>query len=151
MSFYVFLSSSDSLDVYPGNTYDNFIVELDKEVRLEEHTGLAFSQRWTVALTELTLSPISDDQQDLPESIVVGSDLAEPSYINGTGYALLRTLAATKEITASLYQPYYMGVSKLHFRRIRITLKNSELGRLTVAKGWPEKAVVKCTLHFLRN
>ena len=107
-------------------------------MRLEEHTGLGFSQKWTVALTELTLSPISDDQEALPESVIVGCDLAEPSYINGTGNSLLHTLAAAKEITASLYQPYYMDVSKLHFRQIQITLKDSKLGRLSAAKGWTE-------------
>ena len=150
MSFYVFLSSADSADRFPANTYDNFIVELDKEVRLEEHAGLGFSQRWTVALTDLTLQATSSELLILPEGVIVGCDLIDPSYINGTEYSLLRTLPASDEICVSLHLPYYIGVNKLNFRRIRIELKDSQLGRLSAAKGWAEKAIVKCTLHFQR-
>ena len=151
MSFFVFLSSIDSIDRYPNNRFDSFIVELDKEIILEDHGGLGFTQTWTVALTELSLDPISVDQQIMPESVVVSCDLIAPSYINGTRHSLLRTLPASTEITSSLHLPYYMSLGKLRFSRIRIELRDSKLGNLELAHGWKSKCVLKCTLHFLRN
>ena len=147
----MFLSSVDSIDSYANNLFDSFIVELDKEIILEEHGGLGFTQTWTVALTELSLDPISVDQQTLPESVIVSCDLVAPSYINGTGHSLLRTLPASSEITSSLYLPYYMTLGKLRFSCIRIELRDSKLDNLQLAHGWKARCVLKCTLHFLRN
>ena len=151
MSFYVFLSSADSTDSYPNNRFDSFIVELDKEINLEEHGGWGYSQTWTVALVELSLDPITADQQTPPETIIVSCDLVEPSYIKDTQHSVLRTLPASREIVSSLHLPYYMTVSKLRFRRIRIELRDSKLGKLQLADGWNSKWILKCTLHFLRN
>ena len=151
MSFYLFLSSADSADRFPNNCFDRFIVELDKEINLEEHGGMGFTQTWTVALTELSLDPISAGLQTMPEAVIIGCDLVAPSFINGTQHSLLRTLPASTEITASLQLPYYMTVSKLRFSRLRIELRDSKLCRLLTANGWHSKCVLKCTLHFLRN
>ena len=45
--FYLYLSSVDSVDYFPSNTLDNFIVKLPELYKLPGH--------WEVALTEIHL------------------------------------------------------------------------------------------------
>lgn len=151
MSFYVFLSSKDSIDRFPNNTFDDFIVDLDTSINLEEPGGLGFNLTWTVALTELSLDTLTATEQILPQSVSVVCDLAVPSYINSTQRSVLRVLPATGEFSSSLHLPYYIAVSKLRFSRVRIQLQDSKFDKLQLSSGWKAKSVLKCTLHFLRS
>lgn len=147
----MFLSSLDSLDLFPNNTFDRFIVDLGTEINLESQGVLGFNQSWSVALTELSLRVDSGQVQILPESAIVACDLTVPSYVNNTQRSLLRILPATQHFTASLHLPYYIAVAKLRFSRIRVQLRDSKFAKLAVEKGWPTKGELTCTLHFLKS
>lgn len=158
--FYLFLSSTDSVNIHKHNNYKEFWVEFDEIVELEQSCGFGFSQQWQVALTDLTIDWPSDDSngsigrvttQTIPEEVVVLTDLCEPSYIHGTKASILRNIGSGSEIGGSLYNTYYIGVVPISFNRIKIELRNRQLEPLTIAKGWPREGKLKCTLHFNRN
>lgn len=156
--FYLFLSSTDSSNIYPHNSYKDFWIEFDHTIELEQSCGFGFSQQWRVALTELTIDLKAPDQttddkeeQTLPEEIVVLTDLCEPSCIHGTKASILRNISTSSEIGGSLYNTYYIGVVPKSFNRIRIELKNRQLEPLASNKGWTKEGTLKCTLHFTRN
>ena len=148
--FYLYLSSKDSENIYKSNNYKDFYVEFDHQIVLEQSCGFGFERQWQVALTELSIDFLNTDQT-LPEGVVVLTELCEPSYINGTQLSILRTIASSAETNASLYNTYYVGVVVSSFNRIRIQLKNRDLKELQLEKGWPQNAVLQCTLHFIKN
>lgn len=156
--FYLFISSLDSKDIYPSNSYGDFWVEFDHIIVLEQSCGFGFSQEWRVALTELSLHFKTDGQrnddsteQTLPEEVVVLTDLCEPSCIHGTKASILRNIGSTPEVGGSLYNTYYIGVVPTSFNRIRIELRNRQLEPLAKTKNWPSDGVMRCTLHFTRS
>ena len=154
-SFYVFLSSDDSLALYPSNQFHDYITELPREIRLEECAAFGFKRKWRVALTELTLTPGAEagDKRDDPilttiaEPIVVFADIAAPSIIKGREIQILRTFNSAVDAVTSLHMPYYVGVSKNNFRRIRIKFYSRELEAIDL-KLWPTEIVSRCILHF---
>lgn len=148
--FYLYLSSTDSANIYKSNNYKEFCVEFDHQIVLEQSCGFGFEKQWQVALTELSID-FDNPDQTLPEGLVVLTELCEPSYINGTRLSILRTIASSSETRASLYNTYYVGVVVSSFNRIRIELKNRDLKDLKLSNGWPDKAVLQCTLHFAKS
>ena len=148
--FYLFLSSSDSANIYANNSYKDFTVDFDREITLERQCGMGFRQEWQFALTELSVDFLEADDS-LPEGVIVTCDLCSPSYIYGNEVQVLRTITSYSELSASLGQTYYIGVNKHCFNRIRISVLDRELKELSTVKGWPEKADLKCTLHFIRS
>ena len=148
--FYVFLCSEDSRHIFKSNNYKEFYCELDRHMVLEQSCGFGFQQEWRVALVELSIQ-FDDPKQTLPETIIVLSDLCEPSVIKGSQINMLRTISPSSETSVSLFNTYYIGVTVQSFNRIGIKLRNRDLQELLPSKGWPEKAVLRCCLHFTKN
>lgn len=149
----MFISSRDSLNFYPNNTYDDFIVEFDRVIQLPESCAFGFNQSWQFALTEVSLDfANSKPKKTLPESAVILTDLCSTSYISGTEAGVLRIIGAgSEEIGSSLGQIYYIGTNKNSFNRIRIQVRDRDLKPLMKdGQVWPINAVLKCTLHFIR-
>ena len=102
--FYLYLSSVDSVEYFPSNTSDNFIVKLPELYKLRGH--------WEVALTEIHL-PARAGQT--AESFSVYSDICEETVIGGIKKPVLRKLFNTTD-EATFSQYYYIPVSSDDFR-----------------------------------
>ena len=145
MSFYMYLASNDSDRLYDGNKFHDFIVETPHEyVFKQEHN-------WLVALTDLSLEGSSTGRTEtLVKSIIVLCDLANRSYISQKTLPVLRYIPAAEDSSASLFQSYYVGLSKIKTNKIRITLLDKNLLPLKESE-WGSDLVLRCTLHFVRN
>ena len=86
--------------------------------------------------------------QALVDSVIVLSDCVNPSYVLGRTAPILRYIPLSHVTGASLFQTYYIGVSKPRLKRIRIYLRDKNLEQLDLT--WPAKATLRCTLHFTR-
>lgn len=149
--FYLFVSSVDSIDLYPSNTFDNFIVDLGRTYDLTEYCG--WREKWNMALVEVALHNDEGESQHFPQDIIVTCDLASPSFIYGTEGCILRPIdASDSSHSASLYQTYYIGLSQLRFHKLRIELKERNLSSLDLTK-FIERGKhyrLSCTIHFQR-
>lgn len=148
--FYMFLSSEDSVNLFPNNTFSDFWTEFDHEIVLDEQCGYGLRQQWSFALTEVFIDFLPD-QQTLPEPVVILCDLCSQSYLNGSQVQVLRTLSGAGEVGTSLGLTHYIGVNKLRFNKIRIQVVTRDLKPLSVTSGWPSKGVLRCTLHFSKG
>ena len=143
----MFISSTDCKDIFLDNTFDDFTIQLPREVELSCHGRFGMGTDWAFALTEIT---VADSVQSLiPESCIILCDLAESSYIKGSTAPVLRTITQATEKNGSLFQTYYIGSNKLKFNRLRIYIRNSNLGRLNKLL-WGPNTTIKLILHFLR-
>lgn len=149
--FYLFVSSTDSVDLYPANTFDNFIVDLGRTYDLTEYCG--WREKWNMALVEAALHTNEGESQHFPQDIIVTCDLASPSFIYGTERCILRPIVGGEfSHSASLYQSYYIGLSQLRFHKLRIELKDRNLSPLDLSqfKGRGKQNRLSCTIHFQR-
>ena len=150
--FYLFVSSKDSDQFHPDNKYFDFIVELGREYDLSDSGYAKTRNRWSVALVEIKLEDInSSDPPTLPEEVFILCDLILPSFIQGTERNILRSVGITGSgQLISTHQPYYITLNRLSFARLKISLLDKDLQRLTEKNGWPIKEDWKltCTLHF---
>jgi hypothetical protein len=110
---YLFLSSSDSLNIYPRNTACDFIVELPHIINL--------AGKWDVALSELyyTTSGRLDD-----EYLLVYCDLCDDSYVYNSFAPILRRLPARRIPVLELSNFYFMPVKTNYIKQIRIHIRD---------------------------
>ena len=142
--FYMFLTSDDCKSLHPQNRFDDFITELPSEHRFGS------GGEWKVCLSELSLE--SDKITEMPESIIVQSDLVTDSYIQERRAPVLRVISSQSSgLSVSLYQSFYVGLAQYRVRSIRIRITNGRLGQLSAAKWDREGTVTSCTLHFTRT
>ena len=140
----MYLSSQDSIELYPDNTFTDFYVEMDREYSFQS------CKNWSFALADMYLEG-EGDIEEMREPIVVMCDLASDSYIKGRSVPILRYVPAVEEKGTSLLLPYYVGVSKAKTNRIRITLLDKNLEGLLKNKEGRERykdSILRCTLHF---
>ena len=151
-SFYMYLSSADSILAHVNNSWREFVCEFNPELILESACPYGLrSASWSVSLLDLSISNL-DTADGLPESVVLLCDIAGPSYINGVKSPVLRSLPGAIEASVTLAQPYYIGVEQDHFNSLTIRCLTRDLDKLKHA-DWPADlgTVLQCTLHFLRN
>ena len=132
--FYLYLSSVDSVDYFPSNTSDNFIVKLPELYKLPGH--------WEVALTEIHL-PARAGQT--AESFSVYSDICEETVIGGIKEPVLRKLFNTTD-EATFSQYYYIPVRSKEIGSIRIFIKSTDGKSVSFRKG-----TLHCTLHIRKR
>ncbi len=141
----MYLSSTDSAFssyVNENNIFSDFTIELWNEHEFEDYT------RWCCALTDIYIETGNQENRELVESVIVLSDLVNPSYILGKAAPILRYIPISQVTGISLFQTYYIGISKPRVKHIRIYLKNKNLEELSV--DWPTDSILKCTLHFMK-
>lgn len=143
MSFYMYLSSKDSKNEFESNAFNDFTIETNREIVFDN------CRNWSFALTDLFLEGQSG-VTDLVKSVVVLCDLATDSYIAGKNAPVMRHVPAGDDAGTSLFQPYYVGVSKSRTNRIRITLVDRELEPLNSSE-WNTNLVLHCTFHFIQQ
>lgn len=147
---YLFLSSDDCKDKF-DNKYFDFVTELPSYIDLSQTCGLGWQRDWRIAITEVAL--LTEGQRyisSLPTDCAILCNLVSDSYLKGRYAPLLRILSAGDELKASVGSTYYMSIrsSARSFNEIRISLRDSDLNKLDLAK-WPEKATIFITLHIV--
>jgi hypothetical protein len=134
---YLFLSSDDSKDRHPGNTVDDFTVELPRPLKLEG--------RWVCGLKEVLFS------NKLPTGTVyVCADLCQDSLVCDTYAPVLRVVrkSITRSGTVRIFDdPFYVEVRSDHLQRFRIFLRGDRLNPL------PSRSAGQffCTIHLRKQ
>ena len=137
---YMFLSSRDSLEFFPGNRAHRFEIKLPGPLRLEG--------RWKCALTELVYFPSFTG--DRPKQIYVCCDLVHDSYVADTMLPVVRTVpvptAISTKTSLTFPQNYYFSLSRTEIQYINVFVKDQDLND-------PEfsQEPLSCTLHLVRE
>ena len=121
---YFFLSSTDSIGLYPTNHAWDFTVEIGKYISLKGE--------WKCALIDINI-PNSTDE------LYIFCDLCESNYVMDNFLPLLRT------VRRSFTTPYYINISPDHASQIRVYIKTK---RGTTPSFTRER--LTCTLHVTR-
>ena len=132
-SFFIFLSSEDSLLYHQDNVPSDFIVELKERLQL---TG-----DWEVGFCDFVCS------ETIPEKCFIFSDIVDYSYVRNTLEPILRTLMPT--ISSSTYifpKIFYFPIKVNSLNRIRVYIKDNHLRLLSSLT-----AAVSVTLHFRKQ
>ena len=135
--FYVFLSSDDSIHLYPDNGPKEFTVNLGKSINLEG--------KWKCALKEITYH----FNDALPETIYVLCNKCEQSYVRNNYMPVLRRLHFPFETeglyTETFYEAFYMNVSDNNISNITISIRGIDDSDVEF-----DYHAIKCVLHFKR-
>lgn len=153
MGFYVYMTSEDSVSMFPDCTYYDFVVQLPSYINLSESCSFGWQQSWHIGISDISL--IVEGQRfisSLPTDCVILCNLLTESYLRGRFAPVLRILPAGSELSATVGSIYYKQVhsNAQSFNEIRIQVRDSALKPLDLAK-WPKKGKLCLTLHFLRE
>ena len=139
-SKYLFLSSTDSVNVHPSNNFSDFTVELHTPINL--NNVLYPNSKWTVALTDISVR----GDKSLAGTVIILCDLVECNYIKGETIPILRSLPGRALDGVSLHLPYYMQLKNTSFNSIRIYLVDENLDKLHIEED--NNIKLTCTLDF---
>ena len=123
-SFFIFLTSEDSLLYHQDNVPSNFIVELEERLQL---TG-----DWEVGICDFFCS------ENIPEKCYIFSDIVDYSYIRNSLEPILRTIMPSTSTSGYIFPKI--------LNRIRVYIKDNQL-RLVSGLTAP----VSVTLHFRKR
>lgn len=144
-SFYLFVSSADSKDIYVDNCFGDFTVELPKLIDLPPSWDGCYE--WNVALIDVTTNTANGNvASSLLPTVLVLCDVVKESHLMGKQIPLLRILPGESVTTASVSIPQYMKLHQHTFNRLRIRLVNTNLEPI----GKDSNRILACTLHFQR-
>ena len=135
--YYVYLSSEKDESVYPNNKAHDFFTQLSPPMVLEPE------QEWSVAVTELELTPGTG------QPFCLCSDVCEGSYVNGKILPVLRKfypLAAGVKQVFTFTKPYYMNAKLEFVNSLRVYITDATGEELSF-----DDKTLKCTLHFRRS
>ena len=122
---YLFLSSKDCIDKYPGNNAWDFTVDIGKVLNLKG--------TWQCSLVQIQYP---DEHGDL----YVYSDLCEPSYVADNFLPILRIV---NKPTCTFSKSFFMNMSREHISHVKIYIR----------KRWNEVPsfstnITRCTLQL---
>jgi len=133
--FYVYLTSDDSIHLFPDNKPSEFTVNLGRNITLKGN--------WTCALKEITYHV----HQDLPETVYILCNKCEPSYVRNTYLPILRRLhfplVEEGMYTDTLYEPFYMKVIDSNISNLTISIRGQDDSDVKF-----DYHSIKCVLHF---
>jgi hypothetical protein len=139
--FYMFITSLDSKDNYPSNSYCKMSVDLQEAMELQENDDCY----WTVGLVDIAIS----NQTTLTQSnVILLCDLVDSSYIRNMYRPIMRIFSGDAAAKGSLFMPYYHKVNRLTFRTINLEFVDINLKPIIPLV---KEAVLACTLHFQYN
>ena len=102
---YLFLSPGDSKQAHPNNTPDDFIIDLNKCLKLD-------GVEWECALTELYYGGAK------AQPMYIFSDICTSSYVHDRDLPVLR---------GQFDNPYYIPLSREFISTIRIYIRDMQL------------------------
>jgi hypothetical protein len=129
---YLFLSSRDSLEAFPGNDVAEFVVQLPEALTLN---GL-----WCCALKEFVISSKEKSTRDF----YICSDFSEDSFVGGQRFPVLRRVRRTSSGTYSFTDPFYMKVNRQYLNRLRIHIRGDKLEPINI------EGKIMLTIHLKR-
>jgi hypothetical protein len=125
--YLIFLSSTDSLDIYPQNTFADFTCELKD--------GLTLQGSWEVGLTETYYdTALANEQFD------IFTDIIEYTVVNGKYVPMLRRIFCSGEYNTLYY------IRERELKRIRIYITNKSADKPSV-----DEQTFHCTLRLRRK
>ena len=129
-SFFIFLSSEDSLSYHPDNTPSNFIVELKESLQI--------IGEWEVGICDFFCS------ETISQKCYIFSDIVDYSYVRNSLEPILRTLMPSN-VSSSDFFPiiFYFLIKVNSLNRIRVYIKDNQMRLLTTLSG-----AVSLSLHF---
>jgi hypothetical protein len=137
-NFYIFLTSDDSLNLYPDNKPSSFTIDLGNNINLQGE--------WECALKEITYHI----NEDLPQTVYVLCNKCEQSYARNTYMPILRRLhfplADEGLFTDTLYEPFYMKVIDNNLSNITISIRGHDDADVNF-----DYHSIKCVLHFKKK
>ena len=104
---YVYVSSQDSVKLYPDNTAKEFLHEIVQPIYLDG--------KWSCALVDTNIWQLSGD------GIIVCCDVVQNSSVHGKNISILNIISESGPIV----NPYYIPVTRNDISRIRISLLNT--------------------------
>ena len=135
-NFYLFVCSSDSLNVHENNVGSDFIVQLPQTYHLDG--------KWDCALIEASFVP---DFEEHTDQILICTNVIAPSYVKNTSRRVLRRIEILQDKTDLTFNhKFYFDVNQTELSRLNIYVLNEEL---QLAGFKVDK--VNCTLHFRRK
>lgn len=135
-SFYLFLHSTDSLDLFPDNTPSGWRVQLPKPYDLQGH--------WECALIDVSL-----DCNFAPRSsrLYLCCDFIEDSYVRGRSLPVLKNIelkGGESEVKREFYSnPIYVSVKRAQLRGLRFHILDANLDPVVFNSN-----DLHCVLHF---
>ena len=135
-SFYLFLSSQDSWDLFPHNTPSEWRIQLPKPYTLEG--------RWECSVIDITL-----DCNFTPRSsrLYLCCDFVEDSYVRGKALPVLKNLELTGRYKKVKYEsflnPTYIPVKTAQLRGLRFYTVGADLTPVVFSSN-----ELHCVLHF---
>jgi hypothetical protein len=139
--FYLFITSLDSIENYPDNSYCSTKIDLQEPIELSESDDCY----WSVALVDIA---ISENTMLAKSNVILLCDVVEGSYIRNRVRSVLRIFSGDSATKGSLFMPYYHRVSRNRIRTIH--LEFVDLNLKTIQSQGTEP-VLACTLHFQNN
>jgi hypothetical protein len=135
--FYLYISSNDSSNLFPGNNTSDFKLYLGKNIELKGE--------WKCGLKELYFYATST----LPSILYITCDICERSYTENNYIPLLRRIvlpALDDAYNIEFEDTYYKRVTEKELTNITISIRGRGGDKHILSKVDP----VLCVLHFKR-
>ena len=139
---YLYLSSENSLDVYPYNSPGNFYCKLPQPLQLQGH--------WEVALLQIQYMNAYYAGTKTPRNLFVCTDICTESTLGSQKISVLKRVnntnsAADQPIESEINHVTYVSVQQENVDVLRIYIKD-DAGKLVVFSQGP----LLVTLHLRR-
>ena len=128
----LYLSSEDSLDIYPTNKPFDFTAELPENIRLPG--------KWQVALHSVMF------KERIVDWMAICSDLCESSVIGDTKQQVLRRIGPNSARIQEFSNLIWLDVSRDDLKRVRVFLRLRNMAEPTFMTK-----PVTCTLELKRQ
>jgi len=142
-SLYVYMSSEDSLHMYPDNTAAQFKLQLPERLKLDG--GI-----WEVAVAEVEYPRHYIDNNRKPSGLYFEVDLCEASFVGGQKLSVLRRLPVDADnsgvTTLTFPHMYYVRLRQPEFDSIQVYIREPSMQLASFAAG-----TSSCTLHLKRT
>ena len=132
-SFFIFLSSEDSLSYHPDNTPSNFIIELKESLQI--------IGEWEVGICDFFCS------ETISEKCYIFSYIVDYSYVRNSLEPILRTLMPSNASSSNFFPIiFYFPIKVNSLNRIRVSIKDNQMRLLSTLSG-----AVSLSLHFRKR
>ena len=134
---YICLASTDDTERFPNNAGNDFTVNLSPEIKIPR------GEDWSVAITELEISP------SISTTFVICSDICEGSHTGNIQLPALRTFYPITSGSKHLFTfilPYYVRLRKNLLDHIRVYITDRQGKILSLST-----TTLKVTLHLRKD
>ena len=138
---FVFLSSSDSSELFPSNNPSDFTVQLAGTLDLKG--------TWYAGLKEvrITNKVQEEEEEEAPRELLICSDLCEDVFYGGTKLGILRRIHRSVKppvLVKIFHESFYFKVAQSQLNKIRILIRGESNQPVNI------RGRTSCTLHLKR-